>query len=434
MSPATGTVAYNRNAFATVLMRVEVINTGTELLLGNVTNTHLAFLGQALFPLGLRIGRQVCVPDGPAIGAAFEEAFGRADLVLVTGGLGPTSDDITRDLIAQLLHRPLATDPGVLETIAGYFTRLGRPMNTAIARQAQVPDGATVLDNARGTAPGLYLPPTLLADGRRSPHVFLLPGPPRELRAMFTAQALPLIERLLPTGETPPACCIYRCVGIGESSVEALVGAGLAKIDGLEIGYCARLGEVDVRCIGNQDMLERAKAIIVPALADHLLPPDAASIEEMLVRRLTETGRTLAVAESCTGGLLAHRITNVPGSSKVFLAGLTAYSNEAKCALLGVDAALIESRSAVSWEVAAAMAAGARRVTGASFALSTTGEAGPESGSGKPVGTVFIGLADTAGRNPIVEEHSFPTDREAFKQRAAQAAFDLLRRQCTDLV
>jgi nicotinamide-nucleotide amidase len=409
-------------------VHVEVINTGTELLLGNVTNTHLAFLGQALFPLGLRVERQICVPDGPAIGTALAEAFGRAEIVLVTGGLGPTSDDLTRDLVAELLHRPLADDPLVLESIKNYFTRLGRPINASIARQAQVPEGATVLDNANGTAPGLYLPPTLLPDGRQSPHVFLLPGPPRELRPMFTGQVVPIIQRLLPAGETPADCCIYRCVGIGESAVEALVGPALAKIDGLEIGYCARLGEVDVRCIGSDGMLERAKAVILPALASHLLARDARSIEEMLVHRLTETKRTLACAESCTGGLLANRITNVPGASRVFLAGLTTYSSAAKCALLGVDAALIERHGAVSREVAAAMAAGARRVTGADFALATTGEAGPASGSGQPVGTVFIALADPAGGEPIVENFAYKTDREAFKQRTCQAAFDLLRR------
>jgi nicotinamide-nucleotide amidase len=410
-------------------MRVEIINTGTEILLGNVTNTHLTFLGQALFPLGLRVERQVCVPDGPAIGTALAEAFGRAEIVLVTGGLGPTSDDLTRDLIAELLHRPLADDPEVLETIKAYFTRLGRPMiNPSIARQAQVPDGATVLANAHGTAPGLYLPPTLLPDGRQSPHVFLLPGPPRELRPMFTGQVVPIIQQLLPVGETPAECCIYRCVGMGESAVEALVGPALAKIEGLEIGYCARLGEVDVRCIGSDDMLERAKAIILPALSGHLLARDARSIEEMLVHRLTETQRTLACAESCTGGLLANRITNVPGASRVFLAGLTTYSSAAKCALLGVDAALIEQHGVVSREVVAAMATGARRVTGADFALATTGEAGPSSGSGQPVGTVFIALADPAAGEPIVENYGYKTDREAFKQRTCQAAFDLLRR------
>jgi nicotinamide-nucleotide amidase len=409
-------------------MRVEIINTGTEILLGNVTNTHLTFLGQALFPLGLRVDRQVCVPDGPAIGTALAEAFGRAEIVLVTGGLGPTSDDLTRDLIAALLHRPLADDPEVLESIKSYFAHRGRPINAAIARQAQVPDGATVLVNAHGTAPGLYLPPTLLPDGRQSPHVFLLPGPPRELRPMFTGQVVPIIEQLLPAGETPVDCCIYRCVGIGESAVEALVGADLAKIEGLEIGYCARLGEVDVRCIGSDDMLERANAIIVPALSSHLLARDARSIEEMLVQRLTETQRTLACAESCTGGSMANRITNVPGASRVFLAGLTTYSSAAKCALLGVDAALIERHGAVSPEVAAAMATGARRVTGADFALATTGEAGPSSGSGQPVGTVFIALADPAAGEPMVENYAYKTDREAFKQRTCQAAFDLLRR------
>ncbi len=159
-------------------MKVEVINTGTELLLGNVTNTHLPFLGQELFPLGLRIDRQVCVPDGPAIGEALQEALGRADLVLVTGGLGPTSDDLTRDLAAELLGRLLAEDPAILQRLKAFYRKIQRPFLPSIARQAQVPAGATVIENHHGTAPGLYLPPGKTAAGAPAPHVFLLPGPP----------------------------------------------------------------------------------------------------------------------------------------------------------------------------------------------------------------------------------------------------------------
>ncbi len=412
-------------------MHVEVLNTGTELLLGNVTNTHLAFLGQELFPLGLRVERQVCVPDGPAIRDALSEAFGRADLVLVTGGLGPTSDDLTRDLVAELLGRPLAEDPDILQRLKAYFRKLNRPFHDSIARQAQVPAGATVIPNDHGTAPGLYLPPGEVAgQARRSPHVFLLPGPPRELRPMFSAHVAPAIEKLRPAGDGPRAFCrIYRFVGIGESQVEATVGAELGQLTGLEIGYCARLGEVDLRCIGTPDLLERAEAVILPALQSDLLSRDGKSLEEVLVRRLRERGQTLAVAESCTGGLLAHRLTNVPGASCVFIAGLTTYAYRAKTALLNVSASLIEESGAVSAPVAAAMAAGARAATGATFALATTGEAGPESGEGKPVGTLFIALADDSGAEPTVEEHFMPTDREAFKQRASQAALDLLRRK-----
>ena len=412
-------------------MKVEVINTGTELLLGNVTNTHLTFLGQELFPLGLRVERQVCVPDGAAIREALLETVGRAEVVLVTGGLGPTSDDITRDLIADMLGRPLAEDPAILDHLQAYFRRVNRPFLPTIARQAQVPAGATVLDNDHGTAPGLYLPPgPLVADpARRSPHVFLLPGPPRELRPMFKTRVVPILEGLLQTDGPRPLCRIYRAVGIGESQVEDLVGPALEAMGTLEIGYCARLGEVDLRLIGLADALARAEGIVVPALGPYLLSQEGENLETVLVRRLQAAGRTVATAESCTGGLVAHRLTNVPGASAVFVASLTTYTREAKSRLLGVDTALLAQHGAVSEPVAAAMAAGAQAVTGADYALATTGEAGPISGEGEPVGTVFVALAGPAGTEPVVERHFFPTDREAFKQRAGQAALDLLRRK-----
>ncbi len=361
-------------------MHVEVINTGTEILLGNVTNTHLTFLGQELFPLGLRIDRQVCVPDGPAIRDALLDAFPRADLVLVTGGLGPTSDDITRDLAAELLGRPLVHDPDIEDRLRAFFRRINRPYQDSISRQAQVPTGATVIPNDHGTAPGLYLPPGPLSTdpARRSPHIFILPGPPRELRPMFTDHVAPMISALLPAAEGPRTFCrIYRLIGIGESQVEALVGAELERMPGLEIGYCARLGEVDLRCIGTPDLLERAEAIILPALHASLLSSDGKSIEEVLINRLRANGKTLAVAESCTGGLLAHRLTNVPGSSAVFVAGLTTYANRAKTALLQISETLLEEHGAVSAAVAAAMAAGARAAHGRGLRLVHHGRGGP---------------------------------------------------------
>ena len=418
-------------------MKIEVINTGTELLLGNVTNTHLPFLGQELFPLGARIERQVCVPDGPAIREALLAAFaGGADVVLVTGGLGPTSDDLTRDITAELLERPLSDDAGVLAGLQAYYARYGRKMLPSISRQAQVPAGATVIPNHHGTAPGLYLPPTSLRRGPDeavlSPHLFLLPGPPRELRPMFTEQIAPMVAALRPVGETVPQMNNYRLINIGESNVEAMVGALLAKIEGLEVGYCARLGEMDLRLIGPPAALARADAIVAPAVAPYLLSMGNDSLEEVLVRRLQSQGRTLAVAESCTGGQLAHRLTNVPGSSAVLLAGLVTYSIAAKAKLLGIEPALFDQHDAVSQPVAAAMAEGARRVTGADFALATTGYAGPGGGErpdGDPVGTVYVALAAGGLTEPVVERHTFLVDREAFKYRAAQAALDLLRRK-----
>ena len=220
----------------------------------------------------------------------------------------------------------------------------------------------------------------------------------------------------------------YRTAGLGESAVEELVGAPLLAL-GLEVGYCARPGEVDLRLIGSAEALARAEKIVAAQLGAQLVSRDQSSLEKVIVDRLSARGETLATAESCTGGLLAHRVTNVPGASAVFLEGFVTYANEAKTRALGVDAALLRAHGAVSREVAAAMAEGARTAAGVDHALATTGIAGPGGGSdAKPVGTVFIALATKLGPT-TVEQHRFPTDRETFKDLTAQTALDLLRRR-----
>jgi len=409
-------------------MNVEVINTGTELLLGNVVNAHLGFFAQALFPLGLRIARQVTVPDGEIISDALSEALPRAQLILITGGLGPTTDDITRDLVAELLGRPLRHDAAVMESIAGLFAARGLTVTDRVNRQAQVPEGATVLPNRNGTAPGLYLvcPPGGLA-GATGAHVFLLPGPPRELQPMFTESVLPIIRRIAPKAPDR-GCRIHHVLGMGESNVEAAVGKRLLAIQGLELGYCARPGEVDIRCIGNDHALAAANRIIEEVLGDRVVSHNGRSLEEIVVGALAGAGQWLATAESCTGGAIAGRITDVSGSSAVFTSGYITYANQAKTQALGVDPALIETHGAVSAEVAAAMAEGALQRSGADWALSATGVAGPTGGSeGKPVGTVFIGLAQKGGITRV-EKHRFARDRKTFKQLTAQTALDILRR------
>jgi len=403
-------------------MRVEVINTGTELLLGHVLNTHLRFLAEALFPLGLRIGRQVTVPDGSVIREALVEAAARAEIVLVTGGLGPTTDDITRDVVADWLGLKLVHDEEIMRAITERFARRGLTMSERIGLQALRPPEATVLPNEHGTAPGLYLPPTA-----RSPHLFLLPGPPRELHPMFTASVLPILKKVLPP-RPEVAMRTYRTAGLGESAVEELVGAPLLAL-GLEVGYCARPGEVDLRLIGSAEALARAEEIVAAQLGAQLVSRDHSSLEKVVVERLTARGETLATAESCTGGLLAHRVTNVPGASAVFLQGFVTYANHAKIRALGVPVALLEEHGAVSREVAVAMAEGARAAAGVDHALATTGIAGPGGGSeAKPVGTVFLAFATKLGPT-TVEQHRFPTDRETFKDLTAQTALDLLRRR-----
>ena len=408
-------------------MHVEVINTGTELLLGNVLNTHLQFLAEALFPLGLRIARQVTVPDGDVIREALAEAAARAEIVLITGGLGPTTDDLTREIVSAWLGLELVHDREIMDAIEARFARRAMRISPRNQRQAQRPREAVVLWNHHGTAPGLYFPPMEKSGREKSPHIFLLPGPPRELKPMFTDSVLPILAKVLPP-RPAFALSTFRIAGLGESGVEELVGEPLLAL-GLEVGYCARPGEVDLRLIGGAGELARAEAIVVEKLGANLVTRDGRELEKVVVDLLTARGETLAVAESCTGGLIAHRVTNVPGSSAVFMQGFVTYANDAKTRALAVPAALIREHGAVSAEVAAAMAEGARAAAGTDHALATTGIAGPAGGSAaKPVGTVFIALATKLGPT-TVERHRYQHERETFKNLTAQTALDLLRRR-----
>jgi nicotinamide-nucleotide amidase len=406
------------------LMRVVVINTGTEILLGDVLNTHLTFIAREIFPLRLRVERQISVPDGSAIRDALRENFERADLIFVTGGLGPTTDDITRELTAELLGLELVSDPELETSITQRLRTRGIRLTDRILRQAQVPRGAEVLPNENGSAPGLYLAADLNAAGA-SPHLFLLPGPPRELEPMFVQSVVPILQRVV-RQEEAFACRSYRIVGMGESYVEEAVGPQLLALSGLELGYCARMGEVDLRVIGSIDVLEKADAIVRAKLSAAIFSTSSENLETVIVRQLAAKKATLAVAESCTGGFLAHRLTNVAGASEVFLAGYVTYSNQAKTSALGVDPGAIAEHGAVSENVACALAEGALATSKASFALATTGIAGPGGGSeAKPVGTAYIALA--GGGQTVVRRLFFPTDRETFKQLATQMALNLLR-------
>jgi nicotinamide-nucleotide amidase len=404
-------------------MKVEIINTGSELLLGNTLNTHLSYLGQELFPLGYRVSRQVTVPDGDDIRIALMEAMGRAQIILVTGGLGPTTDDITREVTAEMLGLPLVEDAAAWQAILDRFARRGLTVTERNRRQAQVPQGATVLQNPNGTAPGLYLRHQA---GAETQHIFLLPGPPRELRPMFEKSVTLILKEIAPEDERVESRR-WLVIGLGESKVESMVGEELLAIPGLELGYCARPGCVEVRCIGNREALEAAERIIHARLPAEVAGEGMDSLEEILIRKLAAAGKTIAVAESCTGGNLANRFTNVPGASEVFIAGYITYANVAKTGALGVPAEMISQHGAVSEPVAKAMAEGALRVAGTDYALSTTGIAGPGGGTPeKPVGTVFTALA-IRGRETRVVASVFPTDRRNFKDLAAQAAMDLLR-------
>ena len=416
-------------------MVVELINTGTELMLGRVLNTHQQWLCRHLADLGYLVARQVAVPDsGSEIEQAVREALARADLVITTGGLGPTSDDLTRELIARLLRKELREDAAVLAHIRHFFESRRRAMPERTRVQALVPEGATVLANPHGTAPGLAMevgPNPFRADGKSS-WLVMLPGPPRELRPMFADSVVLLLRRVLPLAGRF-VCCTLRTTGIGESVVQEKIGGPLQALveAGLDLGYCARPGQVDVRLAAQGGDAERrvreAEAVVRELLGPHIYGVEDEELETVIVRLLTERNATLAVAESCTGGCIANRLTNVPGASAVLLAGLVTYSNAAKRKFLGVQEKALARQGAVSEAVAREMAEGARRQTQADYALSVTGIAGPSGGTpGKPVGTVLIGLAGPTGT--VVERNFNPFDRETFKQVTTQQALELLRR------
>lgn len=414
-------------------MRLELINTGTELLLGSTINTHLSWLGENLFPLGLRITRQLAIPDGEIIRQALLETVGRADIVLVTGGLGPTSDDITRELTAELLGLPLHENAAVLAHITAYLAERKREMNPHTHRQVMAPEGAEVLANPFGTAPGLYFPPqpVAAAGGARSPHIFLLPGPPRELKPMFTNEVAPRLRGIAGSAGARVMKSFSLC-GIGETQVSTTVEDPIMALGDVELGYCARPGEVIVRVIGTAEQLAAAETIIAASFPEHYFTARDLPLEHVVVDLLTRMGQKVSAAESCTGGFLAHRLTNVPGASNVIDQTFVTYANTAKTALVGVPAELLAAQGAVSAEVAAAMAAGCLAASGADHALAITGIAGPGGGTPeKPVGTVFMALASRAHPQPHVEQHLFRMEREAFKLMATQSALAMLwRRLC----
>jgi nicotinamide-nucleotide amidase len=283
-----------------------------------------------------------------------------------------------------------------------------------------------VLPNQNGSAPGLYLRANINPQ-IQSPHLFLLPGPPRELQPMFRTFVIPILRSIVPDSALIERR-LYKIADKGESLVEEAIGDRVLAIPDVELGYCARPGEVDVRIVGKAKAIEQADIIIRSTLGPSIFSAADETLEEVIVKLLAQRNQTLAVAESCTGGLLANRITNVPGASTVFLAGYVCYANQAKIDMLNIDSHLIETHGAVSEQVARALAGHARGCARSDYALATTGVAGPGGGSPeKPVGTVHIAL--TAPDETIAKKLFFPTDRETFKQIATQAALELLRRK-----
>ncbi len=452
-------------------MRVELINIGTELLMGFVVNTHAAYLGQKLSGMGATLIRQVCVNDTPAdIRDALHEATSRADLVITTGGLGPTSDDLTRDIVVQILGMKMHFDQRAMERIRVRYQRRKMKMPKSVKSQAMVPDGATVLYNENGTAPGLAIPlpvtsqlpggsvvidrrykpgstvaavydrrvdPAKTASSRLSTArwLLMLPGPPRELRPMFEKQALPILIREFRSQLPVIDCRVFRIAGLGESNVEQMVKTALNGIQNLEIGYCARVGEVDLRLVVRginatkvRKLANQAETRVRQTLGDAIFGTGSMTLEQVVVSMLRQKKRWVTTAESCTGGYLANRITLVSGSSEVFREGWVTYANDAKVKTLGISRSMIAEFGAVSEPVARAMAKAALQKANADHALAVTGIAGPTGGTkDKPVGAVFIALASR--RKMRVERFCFRLDRETFKFIAAQTALNMLRKE-----
>jgi len=406
-------------------MNIEIINTGTELLLGTTLNTHGAWIGQELLPLGLRVDRQVTVPDGEAIRDALEESIKRSDIVIVTGGIGPTSDDITREITAEVMGLELIEDEAAIRSIQGFFDQRSREMPESNRKQAQNPCGADVIPNPLGTAPGVYVPPRL---GKDEPcAVFLLPGPPNELKPMFLEEVIPRVRAL---GEISGdrAMQEFRFVGVGESALQDQLDGPLHELKNLEVGYCAHLGAVDLRLIGAKDSLLQAQKLIETAYPTECFSSSGESLAAVVIASLREDSKTVCFAESCTGGGIAAKLTDIAGASSVFETGYVTYSNEAKMKMLGVSPELFPQYGAVSKEVAKAMASGALEKSGANYAISVTGIAGPGGGSDeKPVGTVWLALA-TRGKGVEAIRKFHPRGREAFREVVAMDALDLLRK------
>ena len=410
----------------------ELIAVGTELLLGNIANTDAQMLSQGLSALGINVYYHTVVGDNPArLRAAVELARTRADIIITTGGLGPTCDDLTKNVLADCFGRKLVFHPPSARRIEAYFKRIHptRPMTDNNYQQAMLPEGCTVLDNDWGTAPGA-------AFEEGGVRVIMLPGPPRECRAMFTHRVVPYLREL---SDGVIVSRTLKLFGIGESTMESQLREKMNAMTNPTLAPYAKEGECELRVTAHAADEAAAYALadpVVEELKAHFGPliygVDVPSLEAVVFALLKEKGLTLGTAESCTGGLVAKRMTDLAGVSSVFRGGVVSYATEVKHAVLGVDQGLLDRYGAVSEPTARAMAEGARRVLGCDLAISTTGVAGPDPDErGNPVGLVFIGLATPDGT--WVRRVDLSMGRERIRHIAASHGFDLARRYLSGL-
>ena len=411
---------------------VEILSVGTELLLGNIANTDAQMLSQGLSELGLNVFWHTVVGDNlQRAEEAVALAKSRADIIITTGGLGPTCDDLTKNVLAEAFGKKLIFDEGSARRIQAYFERMGRTMTDNNLQQAMLPEGCTVLENDWGTAPGC----AFQAEGC---HVIMLPGPPSECRPMFQYRARPY---LLTLSEGVIASHTIKLFGIGESAMEAQLREQMNAMSNPTLAPYAKEGECELRVTAKAESDGEAQVLLQPTVTqvkklfgDKVYGVDVPSLEYVVIQGLKEKGLTLGTAESCTGGLMAKRLTDIPGASAVFKGGIVSYTNEVKANVLRVPEHLLTQFGAVSAEVATAMAEGARLALGCDVALSSTGVAGPDRDDrGNEVGTMFVAIATPEGSCVRPLHLGARPMRERLRIQTSSHAFDLARRYLTGL-
>ena len=411
---------------------VEILSVGTELLLGNIANTDAQMLSQGLSELGLNVFWHTVVGDNPRRAReAVSLAKKRADIIITTGGLGPTCDDLTKNVLAEAFGKKLVFDEGSAERIRSYFQRTGRPMTDNNLQQAMLPEGCTILENDWGTAPGCAFE----AEGV---HVIMLPGPPSECRPMFQYRAKPY---LLSLSEGVIASHTIKLFGIGESAMEARLREQMNTMSNPTLAPYAKEGECELRVTAKAASSEEAQSLLQPTVAqvrrlfgDKVYGVDVPSLEYVVIEGMKTKDLTLGVAQSCTGGLMAKRLTDIPGASQAFKGGIVSYTNEIKQNVLGIPPHMLERDGAVSQEVAAAMAEGARRVLSCDVALAATGTAGPDRDDwNNEVGTMFVAISTLRGTHVRPLHLGSRPMRERLRTQTASHAFDLARRYLSGL-
>lgn len=397
-------------------MITEIIAVGTEITLGSIVNTNAVYLSKRLSEMGLEVCYHTSVDDDQVrLSNVFSIAVDRSDLIILTGGLGPTEDDLTKETIARVLGRKMISDISVEEQIKNIFTYSNRPMPSNNLKQARKPEGTEFIPNLKGTAPGIFIK----HEGKL---IVLLPGPPREMIPMFEDYVTELIK-----GDLHISIRSINTIGLGESALEEIIREMDISIPDFTVNTYASLGTVEIKIVGkgyDKEILERNSKILIERLSkrlgDSIYGFDNITIEEAVLNKLEDKNLNLAVAESVTGGEISRRITKIPGASKHFISGIIAYSEASKVRYLDVSENTLEKYGAVSSETAAEMARGLLNCDGVDIAVSTTGFAGPSTGEGKPIGLVYICVADKT--RVEIFERIFTGDRPAIQDRAASLA------------